>query len=37
LYNHQTDGYEWNNIASDSKYIKIKKKLIKEMNAIINQ
>jgi arylsulfatase A-like enzyme len=37
LYNHQTDGYEWNNIALDSKYIKIKKKLIKEMNAIINQ
>ncbi|WP_282074105.1 sulfatase [Polaribacter atrinae] len=37
LYNHQIDGYETNNIASDSKYLDIKKKLINEITAIINK
>ena len=37
LYNHQIDGYETNNVASDSKYLDIKKKLINEVNAIINK
>jgi iduronate 2-sulfatase len=35
LYDHRIDPYEWNNIASDTKYKKIKKELEKGMNQII--
>jgi len=37
LYNHQVDAYEVNNVASDSMYTNIKKKLINEINAILNK
>lgn len=36
LYNHQMDPYEWNNVASDSKYTNVIVKLRKEVNGIIN-
>jgi arylsulfatase A-like enzyme len=36
LYNHQMDPYEWNNLASDSKYTNVIVKLRKEVNGIIN-
>ena len=35
LYNHKNDDYEWNNLADNKKYKRIKKRLIKEMNQII--
>jgi len=35
LYDHTKDTYEWNNVASEKKYKKAKKKLRSEMNAII--
>lgn len=35
LYDHRIDPYEWNNIASNTKCKKIKKKLEKGMNQII--
>lgn len=35
LYNHITDGYEWNNLATEKKYKSLKKRLAKEMNTII--
>ena len=37
LYDFQVDPYESINIASDAKYIHVKKQLIGEMNAIISQ
>ena len=36
LYNHQTDPYEWDNLADEIKYNHIKLKLIKEMETLIN-
>lgn len=35
LYNHNTDPYEWYNVAEQKKYKKIKKTLRLEMNTII--
>jgi arylsulfatase A-like enzyme len=37
LYNHQNDSYEWNNLADEKKFKKIKNKLAKEMNEIIKK
>ena len=37
LYNHKNDSYEWTNLAENKKYKKIKNKLEKEMNAIIQK
>lgn len=37
LYDHLKDSYEWHNVANESSYADIKKKLIAEMNAIIYQ
>ncbi len=31
LYDHQADPYEWNNLAGDRSYLKIKKSLLNEM------
>nr|WP_306455428.1 sulfatase [Winogradskyella forsetii] len=36
LYNHETDPYEWNNVATDLKYNNVIKKLRKEVHEIIN-
>ena len=37
LYDHQIDPYEWNNVASNSKYANVIEKLRKEVNGIINK
>lgn len=31
LYDHRNDGYEWNNLADDKKYLKIKKELKQQL------
>ncbi|GAA4235342.1 sulfatase [Postechiella marina] len=36
LYNHKQDPYEWENLASKKKYLKVKKELRREMNALLN-
>ncbi|WP_303317280.1 sulfatase [Flavivirga abyssicola] len=36
LYDNEKDPYEWNNLASDKKYNKIKKNLQQQMNQLLN-
>lgn len=36
LYNHKNDPFEWNNLASDKKFKKIKKKLRQQMDELLN-
>ncbi|MDT0551831.1 sulfatase [Urechidicola vernalis] len=36
LYDHKNDTFEWNNLASDKTYVKIKKRLKREMEYILN-
>lgn len=37
LYNHKCDSYEWENVANDKKYKKIKERLRLEMDEIIKK
>jgi hypothetical protein len=37
LYNNTTDTYEWNNLASQKEFAKIKLKLKEEMMTVINK